>query len=147
MCVKNGGLVMVNAISSSSGVYPTNARAMDKVTQEQLYNPGLYALQDLLAPPPEKEKGGFISFLAKTIITAGVVGGALVLAKKSIDPKFLEELEKDAKLIDKVKHYAAKSGEWVEDTAKVAYGKLKDVFSKKAEPVAPPAEGGEAAKA
>jgi hypothetical protein len=62
-----------------------NINAMDKVPQEKLYSPGAYSIpRELLEPIPryEEKKGGFISTVAKLLITAGFgVGGAIAFRK------------------------------------------------------------------
>lgn len=103
---------MVGSITGQSPniVYGNNPKTMDKVTQEQLYNPGLYALQDLV-PPQEKEKGGFVSFVAKTIITLGLVGGAAIAARKFIPALKainVSELPAEAGRLTKAKYAFAK---------------------------------------
>lgn len=109
---------MINAVSSAT---PGTIHAMDKVSKEQLYSPGAYALQELLAseapPPPRRQSGGFLSFLAKVVFMAAVVCGLAVglrryvPAIKNVD--LTKDLAKDCKFMEKVNYDIAKSAEWI----------------------------------
>ena len=121
---------MTNSISSVSSV--NHARAMDKVTKEQMYDPGLYAMRNLLDPPPPyKKEGGFFSFLGKLIVTAGIVCGGAVAARKLIPALKKETLDvtkdiaKEAKFVDKAKYYIAKFADKIENVAKTFVAKFK----------------------
>ena len=104
---------MTTAISS--GVPAQNIRAMDRVSQEQLYSPGAYTIQEIMAfSEPPRKKQSFLGFLTKLVVGAAVIGGMAIgarkyipaLSKTSID--VAKGLETDAKLLDKVKYYFAK---------------------------------------
>ncbi len=122
---------MLNSVSGVS--FGTRYNAMDKVSPEQLNSYGTYSMPDMApAHSPHKKKGGFFSFLGKLILTAAVVGGALVGAKKFIPaiknaPK---ELAEGAKFAEKAKVYVAKAGDWVEKTAVTGYKAVKGWFTK-----------------
>lgn len=62
-----------------------------------------------------KKKHGFLKALAGIVVAAAVVGGALLLGVKKGGLKVLDEINlKDAKFMEKAKHYLAKAGEWVD---------------------------------
>lgn len=105
------------SVASSTGTSQVNA--MDKVSQEQLYNPGLYAMQEVMPEyASKKKKHSFLGFLAKTALTAVVVGGAACLGRKKIGA--LKDIDlsakplKEAKIGEKIKYGIAKFGEWVD---------------------------------
>lgn len=111
---------MINAVSSAT---PSTIHAMDKVSKEQLYSPGAYALQELLAseapPPPRRQSGGFLSFLAKVafgVVALGAVAVGLrryIPAIKNVD--LTKDLAKDCKFMEKVNYDIAKSAEWIKN--------------------------------
>lgn len=127
---------MVNSVSNvPSGNY--QPKAMDKVSQEQLYNPGLYATQELLESPHYREKkGSFLGFLGKLVLTAAVIGGVALGARKLIPSlnkdaiNVADGIKKDAGFGAKVKYYVAKLGDFVDEKIVT---KIKNIFSKKAE--------------
>lgn len=122
---------MVKSISNIQ--FGSAIGAMDKVSKEQLYNPGLYALQNdlLLQPHPPRDRGvSFLGFLGRLVLTAGIVLGAPLLARKHLkmirNVDLEQKLAKDAKFIDKGKYHLAKFGEWVD---KNILGKLKSAMA------------------
>lgn len=124
----------VNNVSSAAGVnYQPNA--MDVVTKEQLYSPGLYASPDTFeSSQPKKKKSGFLGFIAKVAIAAAVVGGGAAIARTHWlgEVNIAKGAEGDPSLTGKAKYYIAKLGEWV--NTKVAG--IAEKFKKK-----DPAEG------
>ena len=145
---------MVQPVSNIS--FKSAIGAMDKVTKEQLYDPGSYALREVLAPPPPpyKEKGGFLGFLGRIVLTAAIVLGVPLLARKNI--KAIKDIPldikptKETKIFEKMKYRIAQFGEWVD---KNIYQKIVKVFEKKEDEVKvkdekkgnPVSEDGEAA--
>lgn len=115
-------------IADSSEIRPIHA--MDKVTQEQMYNPGLYALPELIGTPTYKRKnsGGFLGFLGRLVVFAALIAGAGVAARKWIGPirdmYIAEKLPEPVTLKTKIKYGIAKFGDWV-DTS------VKDFFKKR----------------
>lgn len=114
-----------HVIQSNNGVQqsPKTIHAMDVVSKEQLYDPGRYALRELLGPPPEEHhRDSFISravcFVGKIAILAAVLSGAAVLSRKHVDVikdvKLENGLAKDAKLSEQIKYYIAKSADFIE---------------------------------
>jgi len=106
-----------------SGVSFTSAiGAMDKVSKEQLYSPGLYAIPELMqpAPRPYKEHMTFLGFLGRLVLTAAVVLGGPLLARKKINAfskesiDVTQDLAKGAKIGERLKYHVAKFGEWVD---------------------------------
>lgn len=103
---------MVSSVSNSSNASPSrNIVAMTPVSREQIYDPGLYALRELLEPPPPyKKKGGFLNFLGKVALTAVGVGviamGVRTWGMK--DYKVLDKLADDASHWDRIKNSFAK---------------------------------------
>jgi len=90
------------------------ANAMDKVTPEMMSMPGAFSTNP--AAPGEitekqPKKGGLISALAKLVLTAALVAGVAVGARKLIPAlkniNVSGELAKDAKFLDKVKYHFA----------------------------------------
>ena len=116
---------MVSAISGSS---PTStSHAMDKITQEQLYEPGAYTVKELLGPPLVDERvsskkstndGGFLGFLCKTALLAGAVCLLTGLARVHTDfSKVSVKLEdKPVSLLGQIKYYMALLGDKVDKT-------------------------------
>lgn len=126
---------MVNAVSSATS--ERKIRAMDKVTQEQLYDPGLYAMQELYAPPSYREKHGFLKFLSKIVLAAIVVGGGSILARKYVTPlnkanlDVTGEVSKEAKFSIKAKYYFAKFADWTEKNTIGLFGRSKKTKTQK----------------
>lgn len=124
---------MINSVSGVS----FGTGAMDRVSQEQLYNPGVYAQPVYVMQEPPRKKGGFFNFLGKLILTAAVVCGGAVAARKFIKPlgkdaiNFGEKVAKEAKPMDKVKYHFAKATDYIEEKAVNLYQKAKGIFKKK----------------
>lgn len=137
---------MVNAVSSSvtgSSQTPTlsamatsviqqpHAKAKDKLTQEQLYDPGLYALQQEVyaatQEEPYQEKHKFLKFLGKVVFVGIVACAAAYGARKKItsikDMSIDKKLPEKSKLKTKIKYCIAKVGDWVEKTVKNIFKK------------------------
>lgn len=123
-----------NAIQNKVG-------AMDKITQEELSHPGYYVVSPVKGlyevPEPEyKKKGGFLKFLGKVILTAVIVGGAAVgarkfipaLGKDSVDVS--EGLAKNAGFGKTVKFRIAQLGDWVEKIVKKPFEKKSSQVAK-----------------
>jgi len=113
---------MVDAVSGVSSV-PVKIGALDKVDSNVLSQPGAYALVPMVptGAPEKKKKGGLISSLAKLIITAGLITGAAVGARKLV-PALKEistagELAQGATNVEKVKYYFAKYTDKIIDVA------------------------------
>ncbi len=110
-------------VSPASGVNFGVAGAMDRVSQEQLYSPGLYALPQVMAdiqPPHRKKDGGFLGFIGKLILlTAAVGGGAVALRKTALkNITVLEKMPEGSKKLAVAKNYVAKFADWVETSTK-----------------------------
>lgn len=141
---------MVSSVSSVGSPYGNNqVHAMDKVSQEQLYSPGMYTSQELMEPPVYREKkGGFISFLGKLVLTAAIVGGGAVAARKLI-PALTKEhfditggLPKESSIQGKAKYYLAKVADWIEEHTVGLIKKMKEGKAEEgAEPPKAPANG------
>ena len=123
---------MINSIPSVSfGTGP-----MDKVTQEQIYNPGLYAQPVYAMQEPSRKKGGFFSFLGKLILIAAVIGGGAVAARKFIKPMKKEALDvtnditSEASLGSKIKYHTAKAADYIEEKSVNLYEKAKGILKK-----------------
>ena len=118
---------MMNSISAISF---KGIGAMDKVSQEQLYNPGLYALPELLNPPPPpyKKRGGFLNFLGKVLLTAIIVAGAAIGIRKVLmnDYKVIEKLADNAPNGDKIKNTFAKYTDKLYDNTVVKFADWVD---------------------
>lgn len=116
-------------ISSVSGVsFGNKVGAMDKISSEQLQTPGMYSSPDVMMPNMQqpRKKGGFLRFLGKLILTAAIVGGALVGAKHLINPEVLKTgITEKSGLAAKAKYYVAKAGDWVETIIKSIPAKFK----------------------
>ena len=127
---------MVKSVSNVS--FSSAIGAMDKVSSEQLYNPGLYSMPELMQPPPRpyKERMSFLGFLGRLVLTAGVVFGAPLLARKYLKALSKESVDvtkglaKEAKPVEKLKYHIAKFGDWVD---KNMYQKIVKAFAKKTE--------------
>lgn len=131
---------MLNSVSGVS--FGSRYSAMDKVSPEQLNSYGTYSMPDMApAHSPKKKKGGFLGFLGKLILTAAVVGGALVGARKFLPAvkNASTELAEGAKLTfgKKLSYYTAKSGDAVEKAVVGGYNAIKGWFTK-AKPEAAP---------
>jgi len=120
-------------VTSVQGATPNRQiTAMDKVSQEQLYDPGLYALRELMEPPPVyRKKNGFLRFLGNLILTAAVLGAVAVGARKYVkvinDVNLTQKLGENAKTGERIKYKIAQFGEWVEKTVRKPFvTKAKD---------------------
>ncbi|MFA7658645.1 MAG: hypothetical protein WCY19_04365 [Candidatus Gastranaerophilaceae bacterium] len=119
---------MINSIPSVS--FGTIG-AMDKVSSEQLQAPGMYSNPDAGMPTmgEPRRKGGFFRFLGKLILTAVVIGGAAVGARKWINPikgvDLAEKIEEGAKLSfgKKVSRTIAQFADWIEKTVTKPFNK------------------------
>lgn len=129
----------VSGVSNNQNITPSAATrpgVMDKVSQAQLYSPGAYSTQSLLGPLPaqRKKKGSFLGFVGGLVFKAAIVCAALVGARKFLpvlkDANLGKELKEGAKFLDKVKHYTAKSADYIEAKALKAVDFLKSKFSK-----------------
>lgn len=120
---------MVTSVSGATTTPKKQITAMDKVSQEQLYDPGMYALRELMGPPPEyRKKGGFFKFLGKLVLTFAIVCAAAVGARKYIKPLAADALKLEGKTAkdfagfgEKTKYYIAKFGDGVENTIKTIF--------------------------
>ncbi len=105
---------MISSVSSVS--FKSNAPVQS--AQERISAPGKYTMPEASAQKPEqapKKKHGFLKALAGIVVAAVVVGGALLLGVRKGGLKVLDEVNlKDAKFMEKAKHYLAKAGEWVD---------------------------------
>lgn len=120
---------MINSVSAVSFKAAPSAVPADPINR-----PGKFTKPEA-APKEEvpKKKGGFLKGLAKLVVAAVVVGGALLVGFKKGGLKVLDEAAmKDAKFMKKVGHYLAKAGEWVD--AKV-WQKIPGVAKKAADAV------------
>lgn len=110
---------MINSVSKAS--FGNQATVMEKVPQEQLSAPGLYTMDNVMAPPPpdayypsnytyEKRDSGFLGFLGKVLLTAAVVAGGAVGVRKTLmnDYKVVEKLADTATKGEKFKNNFAK---------------------------------------
>ena len=101
---------MINPVSKMS--FGSSIGAMDKVSQEQMYNPGLYSMPELMEPEYHhpKKKGSFLGFLAKLALTGIVVCAAAIGIRKGLmdDYKVIEKLPDTAKFGVKFKNSFAK---------------------------------------
>lgn len=124
MC-KNGGLAMVNSLS---GVTSGNSvHAMDKVTQEQLYNPGRYSQPIIIqAEPTPRKKGGFLGFLGRTVVALTVLGAAAICGRKFLmkDYKVLDVVPEGAKPLEKFKNTFAKYTDLLYDNTVAKISKM-----------------------
>jgi len=127
---------MVEAISNT--LVGQNIHAMDRIPQEKLYSPGLYSIHQMTAPPPYKEKdGGFLGFLGKLVLTAAIICGGAVLAKKTALKSFdVEKVTKESGKLDKIKKFIYNFGDKVEEKAKKIIDSVKK--SKKSDDAKPP---------
>lgn len=110
-------------IESVSNVSPTKKfEAMEKVSQEQLQSHGSYYRDDFMPPPryvePEPRDSGFLGFLGKVLLAAGIAG-AVVVASRRYMPELnrvdiTKELSKDAKPMEKFKYDFARFADWLE---------------------------------
>jgi hypothetical protein len=117
-------------LNSVNGISFKGATALDKISNEQLYAPGLYAMPEVSQPSaPLEKKGSFLGFLGKTVATALLIGVAAVGARKFLmkDYKVIE-LADDAKSLEKIKNTFAKYTDKLYD---VTVGKISDKFAKK----------------
>lgn len=122
-------------VNSVSGFSAKGIKALDKVSKEQLYDPGLYAIQELLDPPRPayKTKGGFMSFLGKVLLTAVVFGGAAIGIRKVLmnDYKVLEKLADNAKTGEKIKNTFAKYTDKLYENTVVKFADWVDTVKSK----------------
>lgn len=113
---------MVQAVSSVPS--PSPAGAMDKVTQEQLYQPGLYAMEELgLTHHHHKKKGGFLRFLGKVLLTAIIVCGATIGVKKVLMEGYSPPQGGPQGIGQKIQYHFAKCADWLYDN--IVMGALK----------------------
>lgn len=118
-------------------------KAMDKLTQEQVYDPGLYNLgremMEVSDPPRyRRRRGGFLQFLGRlTFITLAVCGAAVFARKKINTIKYTPLDIKPMKFKHKVAYVIAKLGDWTEETVKGIFksGKTEAAAEKVAEEV------------
>lgn len=127
---------MVSTVSGYSPVY--GASTMDKVSSQQLQNPGLYTSPgDTYETQSEQKSGGSIfGTIGKVLLTAAVVGGGAIAARKFIpalkDYKPVEKLAEDAKPLEKIKNGFVKAADWIEEHT-IGYFKKKGDASTTAE--------------
>lgn len=97
----------------------------------------------VVCPPEEKKHGSVLGFIVKTLLTAGIVAGGLVLARKNIGALKgdLATLEKDTTFLGKVKLYTAKAGDFVEEQWNKLVKLVKREETKPADGEAKPTEG------
>lgn len=110
------GGFMVSSVSASTNV--NQIHATDKVSQEQLSNPGLYSgPQIIVVDQPQRKRTTFLGFLTKLAFTAAVIGGVACLGKRKLSS--LQEALANGKpekgIGKKVKYYIAKLGDWVDE--------------------------------
>lgn len=137
---------MVNAVQNDkiisfpqSQQQPKQIHAMDKVTQEQLYNPGLYAVKEIMTSPDPRPRSrdGIISktirFIGNIVLLTGAVCGSAVLARNHIksikDVILTDKLTEDAKFGEKFKYYTAKLAEAVKEEFKKLVNKSSVLIS------------------
>ncbi len=115
-------------VNSLSGVSAGNGiGAMDKVTQEQLYNPGRYSQPVIIqAEPVYREKSSFLGFLGKLVVTLTVLGAAAIGGRKLLmkDYKVLDKLPEGAKFGEKAKNTFAKYTDFLYDNTVVKISKM-----------------------
>lgn len=106
---------MINSVSTatSTGTTPSIVRAMDKVSQEQLYSPGLYSMPELMEYEHHHHKrdAGFLGFLGKVILTAVVIGAGAIGIRKLLmnDYKVVDNIASNVKRSLKFKNWFAKN--------------------------------------
>lgn len=114
---------MINSVSKMS--FGSSIGAMDKVSQEQMYNPGLYAMPELMEQPHHhnKKDGGFLGFLGKLILTALVVGAASIGIRKVLMKNYnaVEKLPDSASNSAKFTNWFAK---WTDKLYDATVGKF-----------------------
>ena len=105
---------MINSVSAVSFKAATPAQS----AQDRINAPGKFTRPEASAPKVQdapKKKHGFLKTLAGLVAAAVVVGGALLLGVKKGGLKVLDDVAlKDAKFKQKVGHYLAKAGDWVD---------------------------------
>lgn len=122
---------MINAVTNA----PLNGqvRAMDKVSKEQLYSPGLYTMPELmeLEHHHHEKQGSFLGFLGKLILTAAVIGAGAITIRKTLmdDYKVIDSIDSKVKTSLKVKNWFAKYTDKLYD---ITVGKLLQWAQKKA---------------
>lgn len=131
---------MVNAVQNDKIIsfpqaqqQPKQIHAMDKITQEQLYNPGLYAVKEIMTAPDPRPRSRYgiisktIRFIGNIVLLTATVCGSAVLARnhiKSINEVILtDKLADNAKFGEKFKYYTAKLAEAVKTEFKNLFGK------------------------
>lgn len=126
---------MVSPVSNVS--FGNKIGAMDKVSQQQLGAPGMYYSQgpEMAHYSEPKKKGGFLSFLLKTILAVAIIGGGIFGSRKLFmkDTVAIKELPEGAKFGEKFKNTFIKISDWIENT-------VKKPFTKKAADDAPKPE-------
>lgn len=93
---------MVTSVAAAAPQNTQQARAMDKLTPEQIAHPGYYVVSPVKGlyevPEPEyKRKGGFLRFLGKVILTAVVVGAGAIGVRKLFMSKYMPKNPENAK--------------------------------------------------
>lgn len=127
-----------NVIDSADTTVNTTANpvhAMDKVTQEQMYNPGLYALPELVNTKSSRRRrhGGFLGFLGRLVVLTALVSGAAVALRKGTSLKYYDvkgKLPEELTLGTKIKCGVAKFGDWVSKFVKDFFHNPKKVKAK-----------------
>lgn len=99
---------------SSIGTTPAmqQIQATDRITPEQMYNPGAYAAPPVIIYNQPQKQTSFLGAVGKLILTAAVIAGGAIAARKFIpalkDYKVLDKLPDGAKTMEKVKNTFAK---------------------------------------
>lgn len=112
-------------VTSVSTVAPQNnqtAKAMDKLTPEQIAHPGYYVVSPVKGlyevPEPEyKRKGGFLRFLGKVILTAVIVGGVAIGIRRKLMKDYMPTNKNTFK-------------DWFARNTDKLYDGLKSIFKK-----------------
>jgi len=150
---------MVKSITNMS--FGSAIGAMDKVSKEKLYDPGLYsqAMAEIRRDKREdqqqrqpryryREPMSFMGFIGRLVLTAGIVLGVPLLARKHVSKikniDLTQELAPKTKLVQRMEYYTAKVGDWVDKnmlqkiSSKEVKAEAKTEVSKGAEPPAEP---------
>lgn len=120
----------ISPASAMPSVTSFKASALDKVSSEQLSSPGKYSQSDLYAPAlfPEKKKGSFLGFLAKTVVTLLVLGGAIVGGRKMLMKDYVIAEKAPEGFGKQAKHYFAKTADWINNKI---FSPVLNIFKKK----------------
>lgn len=117
---------MINSISGVS--FGNNMGVLDKVSQEQLSNPGMYSQPIILQVPPQqpKRQGGFLSFIGRTIKNIIIIGGLAIAGRKVLmrNYKVLDKMPEGSKFGAKCKNNFAKYTDILYDNTVVRLKKL-----------------------